>query len=347
MTLESMIRKLLDAEGWAEVKVGDLYASLDTKLTGSQDSKYRLSAGDQKMLRKMIRGRIRGIEEQAGYLVAPWLKSSITEKAQSYAIQQAELVSVLGSGEEVLSVTIKWQEVIFHLSLEMENAIVTDSAAKFTEHIKHLHSTAIATAKRDFCDKGYTRFQVHYTALDGICDTSLRSKLAGDLVEYSQDLLLAQLEKLENLMKGTEMDISPFADFKAMLQVTQKAAKPEWSLEDFERKLTTFMEAVSIPLPTGEAIAFKKKEVVGDLKTQLQKTKDGPLALTITLILLHAEQGPGVLKASGKYVPKLLKILQAKVHKNTWDELVRIKHAVTSRTQLLEDDFSRLRQIAD
>lgn len=94
---------------------------------------------------------------------------------------------------------------------------------------------------------------------------------------------------------------SSILDFKiALQQSASSTAKPEQLLKDIDVGLQdVIMKLVVVPGTSDTALEHQKKRFTSDLRAQLQKTNDASLALTLTLILLHAGLGPGVLKASG------------------------------------------------
>lgn len=188
-------------------------------------------------------------------------------------------------------------DILTSLSNEIQPAVAT----KFGQRIADLKRIAADAATTMFCEKGYARFQMHKIALQGLTDSSLRSKLATDLVAYSRELLLGQLDKLEDLSKtNTTILSSPIYEFRAAIQLMGKSsAKPEQLLSDIDQSLKTFMEAMSIPLCSSADVEYQKNEYLRDLKHQLHKTNDPSLALILTLIMLYARLGPGALRASG------------------------------------------------
>ena len=143
---------------------------------------------------------------------------------------------------------------------------------------------------------------LHYTALKGIPDEPLRSKLGTDLVDYGRELIIGHVDKLENAVTSCdeEFNIGPFNDVKKAIQLSAKAGKkPEFALKEVEQCLASFQTQMAMPIPSEELLALKKGEMLNDLRAQLQKTKDASLALTVVLIAIHASLTPGVLKASG------------------------------------------------
>jgi len=180
-------------------------------------------------------------------------------------------------------------DTIYPIALDSFNgriAIVQEEAAKNIRDV--------------IWEKGYARFQIHYVALQGLEEGPLRSKLAADLVDYARELVLGHLDRYETFM---EPDVIPsgILDFRIALQQTANStAKPEQVLKDIDMGLQdVIMKLVVVSATSDAMLAHQKKRFTSDLRAQLQKTNDASVALTLTLILLHADLGPGVLKASG------------------------------------------------
>lgn len=169
----------------------------------------------------------------------------------------------------------------------------------FNNRIARLQDELEKNIRDTFLERGYARFHIHYDALQSITDTPLRSKLAADLVDYCRETVLGQLEKYEMFMRPDVMPQS-IMDFKVTLQNASKSgAKPEQLLKIIERELGKVMTDMGISPALANGLENQKEKFISDLKIQLQKTTDASLALTLTLILLHAGLSPGVLRASG------------------------------------------------
>ena len=180
-------------------------------------------------------------------------------------------------------------DTIYPIALESFNgriAIVQEEAARNIRDV--------------FLEKGSARFQIHYAALQGLEEGPLRSKLAADLVDYARELILGHLEKYETFM---DPDVIPSSilEFRIALQQTANStAKPEQTLKDIDMGLQNVIMELMVDSATPDTmLEYQKKRFTNDLRAQLQKTNDASIALTLTLILLHADLGPGVLKASG------------------------------------------------
>jgi len=169
----------------------------------------------------------------------------------------------------------------------------------FNSHIIIVQEEAGKNIRDIFWEKGYARFQIHYVALQGLEAGSLRSKLAADLVDYARELLLGHLDRYETFMTP---DVIPsiILDFRIALQQTAySSAKPEQLLRDIDMGLQNVVMKLVVPTTLDNVLEHQKQRFTNDLRAQLQKTNDASLALTLTLILLQGQLGPGVLKASG------------------------------------------------
>ena len=177
--------------------------------------------------------------------------------------------------------------------------IYPNAAKSFSIHLTGLKLKAVKGTQDNFWEKGYVRFQLHNTALQVINEGPLRTKLAMDLVDYSRENLLSLLEKYRDSLQP-DIIPSPVHELEAVLQQTVNTrAKPSQLLKDIGDKLLIALEAMNLSPASDEIIEHQKRKLISELCTQLQKTTDAPLAIAITLILIHARLSPGVLKASG------------------------------------------------
>jgi len=201
----------------------------------------------------------------------------------------AKLLQFLSESSSVPSPALtSMLDTIYPIALDSFNSRITIVQEEAAKNIRDI-----------FWEKGYARFQIHHVALQGLEEGSLRSKLAADLVDYARELLLGHLDRYETFM---EPDVIPsnILDFRIALQQTANStAKPEQILKDIDMGLQDVMKLVVASATSDTMLEHQKKRFTSDLRAQLQKTNDASLALTLTLILLHADFGPGVLKASG------------------------------------------------
>lgn len=153
--------------------------------------------------------------------------------------------------------------------------------------------------KDNFWEKGYIRFQLHNTALQVINEGPLRTKLAMDLVDYSRENLLGLLGKYKDSLQP-DIIPGPVHELEVVLQqAVNTTTKPSQLLKSIDDKLIIALESMSLSPASDEILEYQKRKLISELCAQLQKTNDAPLAIAITLILIHARLGPGVLKASG------------------------------------------------
>jgi hypothetical protein len=180
-----------------------------------------------------------------------------------------------------------------------------------------------------------SRIYVYSEGLETIEDAKLREQLADLLSTYihkelvadagikarSQGLLLSRksrknFQKLESTLKG-KLDLS------SMLTAVEKFAKKQGISELNTASLT---EAKDI--------------LVGDMIRKMQKKQaDGPLLfLTLVIVLLaKQQQGVGVVYATGKYAPKLLKQLKLSLDAERYEQLEDWKEKAKAGTLSTED----------
>jgi hypothetical protein len=163
-----------------------------------------------------------------------------------------------------------------------------------------------------------SRQQNHWEALEAIEDVKLHDQLAELLATYLKKELV------------TDMIAKARSQGLACSRKTQKnILKLEAALKLGKKDLTgtlASIEKLSKRQDMGEmdtvSLEETKKVLVGDMVRRMQKPKtDGPLLFLTLVGVLFARHYPGVIYATGKFAPKLLKLLKPKLSAEDYEEL--------------------------
>jgi hypothetical protein len=68
-----------------------------------------------------------------------------------------------------------------------------------------------------------------------------------------------------------------------------------------------------------------------------QKASDGPVLFLTLVVVLFAKQHDGVVYATGKFAPKLLKLLKGKLEDEQYEQVERWKEAAKTNSLTAED----------
>ncbi|KAF8538908.1 hypothetical protein BDD12DRAFT_883898 [Trichophaea hybrida] len=335
--MESTTLKFVKTNGWSDTK----------------DSEKRLEVEDEKRLRQIVLKDLPELCEVAGVVVSKDLETGLQARCRSFArekadiawrrrskekpaaIKRQELTQLLGSGQSLIS-----PAVLSHFT----NSLLPYAVSQFNDRYEQMRQAVLASAKAIFINKYHVRFYIHLKGVEGIKDPSLKSRLAGDLLQYARDSGITAVEKLETVLivEDPNVNLQLLNDLRGVLQQTG-AGKPENCLKDIQRALRN-LEA---DFPVEDVLAKKKANMMEEINSHLQNSKDLSLALLSTLLLILATKSEGVLKATGKYVPKLLKEVQGTgiVSDQHLALMNRVKAAALGKSDLSGDEIAQLRSI--
>ncbi|KAF9698812.1 hypothetical protein EKO04_002751 [Ascochyta lentis] len=184
-------------------------------------------------------------------------------------------------------------------------------------------------------DRVATRASIYTEGLSAVEDQKLQDQLSELLAQYvqkdlvpdavsksnSQGLVLSRktrknVQKLESALSVGNMDVSALTT----------------SLDKFNKKQ-------SINAPTTSALEMSKATMLSDMARRMQKQKksDGPLLFLTLVVFLFAKHNVGVLYATGKFAPKLLKQLKGTLDEKEYAQLEAWKEAAKAGTLSAED----------
>lgn len=86
-------------------------------------------------------------------------------------------------------------------------------------------------------------------------------------------------------------------------------------------------------------MSSSKATMLGDMARRMQKQRksDGPLLFLTLVVFLFAKHNAGVVYATGKFAPKLLRHLKPKLNKEQYAQLEAWKEAARAGTLSAED----------
>jgi hypothetical protein len=212
--------------------------------------------------------------------------------------------------------------------LVREKAVEKQLDEQFWSHISHHEEQNEVDFATYWTDRVLCRLSIYNTSLTHISDDKLRDQLSTLLAAYAQQELIpdaltkAQAQNLL-LSRRTRKNTSRLESV-----LKSATANPMTALEKFAHKQT-----ISVPSPS--TLASTRTTMADDMRRRMQKLKptDGPaLFLTLVILLFAKHHDDNIVYATGKFAPKLLKLLKGRIDEETYTKLDMWKEAAKAGT---------------
>jgi hypothetical protein len=224
--------------------------------------------------------------------------------------ESVEFVSLNSIEENARSSTNLPPSCIITSSPEAETGASHPTVDKET---LELHQQSVLLTSRLFNDKLFARFRIHQTGLKVVEDPKLHKELSDFLVESTLNSTfpsaMKAVERIETPRSETlQKSIDSFA--KNIEAFKSKKEKKDDPLKGLHRVLKAFAKSLSDAWPDDSALSEKKASMLQEMVAKARDDHDGPrLFLTLVLTLL-AKNSEGMVYATGKFAPRLLKQIQ-------------------------------------
>ncbi|KAI9716110.1 MAG: hypothetical protein M1812_005537 [Candelaria pacifica] len=175
------------------------------------------------------------------------------------------------------------------------------------------------------------KLQLYQAGLESLTDEKLRGELRGTLEAHVlQNLLPDVIRKAEKggIIRDKTMrrNVDSLNAFLASAQTGEDHLKS--SFADLIAALETFKKKQKIERITEGELREKKYSQVNEMVRSMGENNDAPrLFLTLVVVLL-ATKGPGVVYATGKFAPRLVKQLRGNMDAEQLKALETVKDAV-------------------
>ncbi|USP82792.1 hypothetical protein yc1106_10066 [Curvularia clavata] len=208
------------------------------------------------------------------------------------------------------------------------------------EHFWQAIAALEATNEADFAaywtDRVIARFQTYQAGLSHVGDEKLRQQLAELLAAYvHQDLVPDTIAKARAqglvLSRKTRKNLTRLSSILDAAK-TMDVPSMTTALEKFAKKQ-------GIAAPEEASLAKAKQGMMDDMLRRLQKQKasDGPVLFLMLVIVLFAKRHDGVVYATGKFAPKLLKQLKGSMSEEQYQTVEKWKEAAKTSSLTAED----------
>ncbi|KAK7188641.1 hypothetical protein DPSP01_005603 [Paraphaeosphaeria sporulosa] len=250
---------------------------------------------------------------------------------------------------DVLTATVQQKNSNFSEHMHVLHAVAQQkdsevaAAEQFSITISDLESKNENDFSMFWAEKVSQRVHNYREALKAIDETKLSEQLTDLLSSYlHKDLLPEAISKArtQGLVRSrkTRKNVTKF-------EATLKASKSDLAsiLSTFEK----FGRKQGLVETDGEAAEAAKKASIQDMVRRMQKPKtDAPSMFLSLVVILFAKHHPGVVYATGKFAPKLLKQLKTKLDDESYEQAEKWKELAKAGS-LTTDDRAFMVQMAE
>ncbi|KAK3079053.1 hypothetical protein LTS18_005865, partial [Coniosporium uncinatum] len=191
-------------------------------------------------------------------------------------------------------------------------------------------------------DRITSRLQLYEASIESLDAEPLQEQLSDLLHEHIINELVPEVIKraeTRNLIRSIRTK-EQLEKLKVQLNKDQPSSKTIMSaLDRFASKLE--LKAQDPP-----ELASKKDIMLSDMVKSMRKDDDGPRLFLIAVLCLLAKNKGGIVYATGKFAPKLMRMLKSDMDAQQYTRLERLKDAVKAGT-LSNDDREELRALAE
>jgi hypothetical protein len=181
-------------------------------------------------------------------------------------------------------------------------------------------------------------------------------RVVSRMTNYTEGLKVIEDPKLreqlsELLSSYLLKDLVPDAISKARSQALLCSRKTKKNIQKIESSLKTSKTDISSTISVIEKFNQKqgvqeldtasleeaKTAQVADMVRKMQKLSDGPTLFLYLVVVMLARHNPGVLYASGKFAPKLMKLLKPSLSAEAYEQLEKWKDGARAGSLSAED----------
>jgi hypothetical protein len=214
-------------------------------------------------------------------------------------------------------------------ALAKEKRIQKACDERFSATIASLESeneTAFATF---WLDRVSSRVHIYAEGLNSISDSKLQDQLSELLATYIQKELVP-----ESISKArTQSLVMSRRSKKNVDKLESNISTSTTDIPSLVFALEKFHKKQNIPPPTPD----HKDSMIQDMHRRVQKASDGPVLFLTLVVVLYARYNQGVVYATGRFAPKLMKLLKGKIGDEEYEKVEKWKEGAKKGTLTKED----------
>lgn len=190
--------------------------------------------------------------------------------------------------------------------------------------------------------------QLYQSGIRDCSDQKLQDLLRPVLFEHmATELVPRFLEsaKIKSLLKSEKLRKSSEKMLITLKEIQSSPGNQIDQLEALSKNLDKFSKQLGISELKEMEIRSKKEEMTQDLVKSIQKDKNTPRLFLSLILVLWSRNREGMLYATGKFAPKILKAMKNDIPEQLYADLETYKDAVKSST-VTQDQVNEIRRIA-
>ncbi|KZF19301.1 hypothetical protein L228DRAFT_271544 [Xylona heveae TC161] len=327
----------------------DGFAALDV-------SDFELSVTDTKRLNEKIYASLRSQLRQgvnlgdvhliSGVFFHKTFLESLKEDARVQAELQGRICSENGTDDKFSIRQVQQKQVrqfpavsiqVLSDIYDKETKLGLETA--FNSQKKKVKDEAVCRFVTLWREKVMVRFQLHYSAIETLDDAKLCAELQGALCGYMTTSVLretVQTARAESFLRGKSAT-RHIEELQRSLNSNDLEDDPGRKLTGLLQSLQTFATKEKIQWCDEELLRTRKLSILRDMVRTLRGSiDDARLFLTLVVVLL-ASRRQGIIYASGRFAPRLLRQLCTEIEADQYNWLQKIKEAAKGSSMTSQD----------
>jgi hypothetical protein len=218
-------------------------------------------------------------------------------------------------------------QLSIHPFLYKDKALQKQCEDAFWTSIASQESVTDAAFATFWTDRVVARLALYNLGLTSISDVKLHDQLSDLLATYTHSELLPDTlakARTQNLLlsRKTRKNV-------AKLESTLSSSSSTPDLATLTSQIDRFTSKQVISPPSASALAAHKASMVSDMQRRMPKhVSNGPVLFLTLVVVLCARHYEGAVYATGKYAPRLMKMLRGKVGEVEFERLEAWKEGV-------------------
>lgn len=219
-------------------------------------------------------------------------------------------------------------------ALSKERATEKVMEERFWATISRQEAENEAHFSQFWSERVQSRLQLYTDGLLAIHDQKLREQLSEVLAMHAKKELIP-----ESIAKARSQALVLSRRTQKNLVAKELVDKKDGTIAEILAVLKKLNKKQGIEPLEGEKVQAAKQSTMSDMIRRMQKQKksDGPVLFLTLVLILVAKHYSGIVYATGKFAPKLLKQLQSVLPAEQYEQLERWKEAAKTSSLTAED----------
>ena len=211
----------------------------------------------------------------------------------------------------------------------LHGGILDEATLTFRAELDRLETRSVHDFAEYWMDKVDLKLRLHRIGLGTIVHERLRQELTAALDDYAIGSVVPEhLRRAEarGLIRADVVRRSIQTLTKSLhLDLARSGSEP--ASRDVDSVLRSFRARLPVVEPDDALIGAKKRRLVEEMTANMRLTNDGPRLFLALVIIIMARDRPGLIYATGRFAPRLLKQVGAAVDADRFADLDRFKMA--------------------